>query len=74
MKPYSAAVYKKTIFWVPRLPLRHRNMDPAPFRHPVDFFVFCPRAWQHFAGHCMHLDSLEVRISTQQYITQVGEI
>jgi hypothetical protein len=30
-----------------RLPLRQRNMDPAPFRHPVDVFSsFCNVVWQ----------------------------
>jgi hypothetical protein len=38
--------------------LRHRNMDPSPFRHPVDVFLsFCPLLCQHFAMYVdMYVD------------------
>jgi hypothetical protein len=46
------------VFFVSPVALRHRNKDPAPFRHPVDVFSsFCPIVWQHFARHCRQLRS-----------------
>jgi hypothetical protein len=48
------------VFFVSPVALRHRNKDPAPFRHTVDVFLsFCPIVWQHFARH---FRQLEVRI------------
>jgi hypothetical protein len=35
------------LFFVSPVAFRHRNKDPAPFRHPVDVFSsFCPIVWQ----------------------------
>jgi hypothetical protein len=46
--------WKNTFFSL--VALRHRNKDPAPFRHPVDAFSsFCSIVWQHFARHCRQL-------------------
>jgi hypothetical protein len=42
----------------PPVALRHRNKDPAPFRHPVDVSLsFCSIVQQHFARHCRQLRS-----------------
>jgi hypothetical protein len=67
LKLCKSTAYVKLLqfFFVSPVALRHRNKDPAPFRHLVDVF-FC--LFVLLSGNILPdiVDSLEVHISTHQ--------